>query len=30
MQLDIGNALDSVATPGVSTDALDRLDGAAV
>ncbi|PSQ52954.1 glucose-6-phosphate isomerase [Halobacteriales archaeon SW_8_65_20] len=28
MQLDIGNALDSVATPGVSTDALDRLDGA--
>ncbi|WP_153952535.1 glucose-6-phosphate isomerase [Halosegnis longus] len=28
MQLDIGNALDSVATPGVSTDALDRLDDA--
>ena len=28
MQLDIGNALDSAATPGVSTDALDRLDDA--
>lgn len=27
MQIDIGNALDSVATPGVSRDALDRLDG---
>jgi glucose-6-phosphate isomerase len=27
MEIDIGNALDSVATPGVSRDALERLDG---
>ncbi|WP_255150918.1 glucose-6-phosphate isomerase [Halorarius halobius] len=26
MRVDIGNALDSVATPGISEDALDRLD----
>ena len=28
MRVDIGNALDEVATPGVSTEALDRLDEA--